>query len=190
MRIAKQQIYTKYGIKYDSRTGKIESPLGWINPVLVKGNRKIGPKTYHFSTLPGTKVYNLPGLGKVKGTCSCDCKDCYGKKGCYRYTSVQISLGIKTVLARKYQPFLENAIRAQIEADGIRLLRIHATGDFIDDNYTKMFKRIVRDYPDVTFWTYTKTNHEHAFDEFLNANIVKSCLPKAYHYGEKKDKGF
>ena len=55
MRVTKQQIYAKYGIKYDSRTEKIESPIGWINPVLVKGNRKIGPKTYHFSTLPGNK---------------------------------------------------------------------------------------------------------------------------------------
>ncbi len=47
----KAKIYADYGIEY--KNGKIKAPVfGWINPLLVDGNEKIGKGVYHFSTLP------------------------------------------------------------------------------------------------------------------------------------------
>jgi hypothetical protein len=182
----KKAIYARYGIEYKS--GKILSPLfGWINPVLVNGNAKIGRGAYHYSQLPTNRTYHVTIDNKeydVKGTCPCTCLDekgkisCYATKGNYNYKSVIRSLAKKTLLAYNCLSWLERAIMAQIEADKIQLVRIHAAGDFFSVEYTEAWTRIVNAFPKVTFWTYTK-NHaaEKAFDNCKNGNIVKSFLP-------------
>lgn len=52
-RITKKDIYKEFGIEY--KAGKILSPIGFINPLLVNGNSKIGDGVYHFSMLAGKK---------------------------------------------------------------------------------------------------------------------------------------
>ena len=185
-RISKKEIYKKYGIEY--KKGKINSPLfGWINPLLVNGNTKIGKGAYHFSTLPTDRIYHIDINGKeysVKGTCPCTCMNkegkitCYATKGNYNFKTVIRSLAIKTLLSYEFLEWVENAIKAQIEADQIKLVRIHAAGDFFSIEYAKMWRRIAESFPAVTFWTYTKNRKaEKAFDGMENANIVKSFLP-------------
>ena len=56
--MTKKEIYAQYNIQYNG--GKIASPLGLVNPLLVKGNHKLGAAIYHFSTLPGTGEYESP----------------------------------------------------------------------------------------------------------------------------------
>lgn len=189
----KKEIYAHYGIEY--KDGKIFSPLfKWINPVLVNGNAKIGKGAYHFSTLPTNKEYSVTIDGKeytVKGTCPCSCvnKDgksiCYATKGNYNFKTVIRSLAKKTLIAYNDLTWLERAIMAQIEADNIKLVRIHAAGDFFSMEYAAMWRHIVDSFPAVTFWTYTK-NHaaEKAFDGCKNGNIVKSFLPNGkFNFG-------
>jgi hypothetical protein len=176
----KADIYNKYSIEY--KAGKIHhNMLGWINPVLVDGNEKIGKGIFHFSTLPGTKYYtgHINDCEYIlKGTCKCNCKDCYAMTGNYNFQSTIDSLAVKTWLAYYDIEFLNNAIRAQLEADNIKAVRIHASGDFVSREYMDMFKSIVADYNKVVFWTYTKvTEYEKEFDAFPNANIVKSIVP-------------
>lgn len=183
--MTKKEIYAAHGIQYNPKNNKLYHPvLGYIRPVLVNGNKKIGKGAWHFSTLPGTAIYTVIINGAsydIKGTCPCDCIGCYAKSGNYRYQSVKNALGIRTWLARNDIEFLENAINAQIEADKIQLIRIHAAGDFASVEYLIMWTRIVRNHPAVTFWTYSKVeSFEAAFDGFNNANIVKSIVP---HYG-------
>ena len=185
-RITKKDIYKEYGIDF-IKAGKsnwhIVTPIGDIAPVLVKGNKKIG-NVWHFSTLPGSKEYNVTlASGEnvtMCGTCAGNCENGYCMVGRYVMASVQNSLANKTVLARDYMGYLNRAIRAQIKADKIKALRIHVTGDFFSKAYLQMWVDIVRDFPGVTFWTYTKeTAAEKAFDCFENANIVKSNIPGA-----------
>lgn len=190
-RITKKGIYAEHGIEY-VKTGKscwhIASPIGNIPPVLVKGNDKIGD-VWHFSTLPGSKEYNVTIASGEKvsmcGTCAGNCENGYCMVGRYAMANVQNSLANKTILAREYMAFLDMAIRAQINADKIDKIRIHVTGDFFSREYLEMWKNIVRDFPAVTFWTYTKeTAAESAFDQFPNANIVKSNIPGiGYNFG-------
>ena len=183
----KNSIYMEYGIEY--KAGKILSPIGLVNPLLVNGNSKIGTGVYHFSTLPGNKEYkaNIGGnVESVFGTCGDNCFGCYGMTGNYNYQNVIDSLAVKTVLARDYLEFVERAINAQIKADNIKTIRIHATGDFFSRAYLEMWERIVSSNPGVVFWSYTKEYAaETAFDRFENANIVKSMIPSAnYNYGK------
>jgi len=73
---------------------------------------------------------------------------------------------------------LKRAILAQIEADNIQLLRIHASGDFFSANYIEMWREIVNRCPSCVFWTYTKNPAaEKAFDDYSNINIVRSIIP-------------
>lgn len=191
-RITKKDIYKEFGIDF-IKAGKsnwhIVTPIGHMPPVLVAGNEKIG-KVWHFSTLPGSKEYDVTLANGNKeticGTCAGNCENGYCMGGHYkRRQSVKNSLANKTVLARDYMEFLDKAIRAQIIADHIDKLRIHVTGDFFSRAYLEMWTNIVKDFPATTFWTYTKEeNAETAFDSFPNANIVKSNVPGAgFNFG-------
>lgn len=177
--MTKSEIYAARGIEY--KAGKIFSPVGWINPLLVDGNSKIGKGVFHFSTLAGNKEYTANVNGEkiqLLGTCGCTCENGYCTKANYNYQSTIDALAIRTIIAREYMDFCESAIMAQIQADGVKTIRIHATGDFFSRAYLEMWKRIVANNPAVVFWTYTKeTGAENAFDGFENANIVKSNVP-------------
>lgn len=175
----KKSIYAMFGIEY--KNGKILAPLfGWINPLLVDGNSKLGKGVWTFSTLPSNNTFHvvINGLSfDVKGTCPCNCKGCYAQTGFYNMPSVLQSNAIKTILARDYAEFVKNAIIAQIIADNIKLCRIHASGDFFSNAYVEMWKDIVKACSDCVFWSYTKNaDAEGAFDGLSNINIVKSVV--------------
>lgn len=178
--MSKKSIYSDNGVQFEN--GKVLAPVfGFINPVLVDGNSKLGKGVWTFSTLPTNKEFTVSIKGivyTVAGTCPCHCDGCYATTGFYNMPSVLESNAIKTILARDYMEWLENAIIAQIKADKIRLLRIHASGDFFSVAYIEMWQRIVKACPETAFWTYTKNPAAvHAFDQFDNANIVKSVIP-------------
>lgn len=178
-RISKVAIYAAHGIEY--RNGKIKSPVyGWIAPLAVKGNKKIG-KVWHFSTLPTDGEFIVEINGEpvtVKGTCNGTCKNCYACTGNYRFQSVRRALAIRTILARLFPDFVKRALTAQIIADCIELFRIHASGDFFSAEYVEMWQEIATTFPACKFWTYTKNQKaETAFDNIQNANIVRSILP-------------
>lgn len=179
MKKSKKAIYAKYGIEYNK--GKIFAPVfGWISPLLVNGNAKLGVGVMTFSTLPTNKIYQVFINGVeylIKGTCPCHCTGCYATKGFYNMPSTVKSLAIKTILARDYTDFAKRAIMAQIEADNVLLLRVHASGDFFSAEYIEAWHCIGEFFPSVAIWTYTKNKDaENAFNDLSNFNVVKSII--------------
>lgn len=194
------RIYAQHGIEYDPKTEKIYFPGldRWINPLLVNGNEKIGKGVYHFSTLAGTKEYHLnintikgkinkanPFYIDVPGTCVCDCEKCYAMTGNYQYETTLAYLAIRTFVARYDIDFFKAAVMAQIECENIKLVRIHASGEFYSIEYINAWQEIVKAFPGTVFWSYTKNPlAESAFDAIPNCNIVKSRLPDmSLNYG-------
>lgn len=180
-RITKKDIYAEYGIRFEN--GKVFAPIfGFIPELLIDGNTKIGKGVYHFSMLPGTETYTAIVNGieyESCGTCNCDCKGCYAKTGKYNCETPTRSNLIKSILARYFPEFVKNAVIAQIKADKIKLCRIHASGDFVNDEYIHVWQEIVIACPECVFWSYTKNaKAENAFDSFDNCNIVKSIIPE------------
>ena len=179
----KQSIYAEYGIQYDRNTNKIyHDVLGWIRPLLINGNDKLGRGVYTFSTLPTNKMYIVsfgPFVDKhIKGTCPCHCTGCYATKGRYTFDNVVQANARKTWLSRFDIDFMTRAILAQINADHVTICRIHASGDFDSAAYIDAWKRIVTECTDTVFWTYTKNSDaESAFDGIANINVVKSVIP-------------
>ena len=187
---SKKEIYASFGIEYDPATGKILCPLyGWQDPLLIDGNTKLGKGVYTWSMLPGDYTHTVYIDGEkvcVKGTCLCNCKGCYAQTGNYNFSTVKAANARKTVLARTYPDFIKRAIIAQIKADKIKLCRIHASGEFFDDQYIMLWHDIVTACPECLFWSYTKNaKAEAAFDDCENCNIVKSIISGyGFNYGE------
>ena len=167
-RITKKDVYSKYGIEYKKE--HILSPIGWIRPVLKNNNAKTGKRTYTFSMPAGTA-----------GTCVMNCPNCYAMVGRYATPSVRNSLSAAQYLIENHIDFMKRAICAQLVADGVEMVRIHASGDFNTKNsedYAAMWFDIARVFKNVKFWTYTKMpQYESLFDGLDNANIVPSVLP-------------
>lgn len=142
---------------------------------------------------------NISAESGVRGTCSCTCKDpftgeisCYATTGRYVFDNVRASLMRNTILARHFMGFVYNAISAQIIADRIKTVRIHAAGDFFSHGYGMMWRRIAHENPSVIFWTYTKVrDYETIFDGLENANIVKSLISHngktVFNFGHAKE---
>lgn len=183
MKQSKQSIYEQYGIKYDTKANKIyHNVLGWIRPLLINGNDKLGRGVYTYSMLPTNKMYIVsfgPFTDKhIKGTCPCHCAGCYATKGRYMFDNVIQANARKTWLARFDIDFMTRAIIAQINADRITICRIHASGDFDSTEYIDAWRRIVKECPETIFWTYTKNiQAENAFDDLSNINVVRSIIP-------------
>lgn len=164
--MTKKEIYAAYGIEYAN--GKIVSPLGEVAPLLVNGNAKLGKGVWTWSMLPGCDG---------EGTCCCTCKGCYAMTGFYRMKGTVAALTIRTRLARYHLDFFKRAVSAQIVADDIKLIRIHAAGDFFGDDYINAWRDIARAAGDCKFWTYTKNERAvHAFDDLDNINVVRSVI--------------
>lgn len=185
-RTTKTDIYKQYGIIYDRKADKIFNPFfGWIKPLLINGNDKLGRGVYTYSTLATNSFYDVtldtiygPAEYHINGTCPCHCDKCYATRGRYTFETVKQANARKTIISRNDIDWMIAAITAQVKAEHIRICRIHASGDFDSLEYIAAWKKIVADCSDTVFWTYTK-NHvaEHSFDELPNINIVKSVIP-------------
>lgn len=177
----KKQFFATYGIEYSR--GKIRAPWGqWVSLPLTWGSKT---HCYSWSILAGTKVWiaNFAGeKAEIKGTCCMQCNHCYGCAGRYIMQNVVDGIAWRTVAARYYPEWLENAIKAQINwgcrGKALPFVRVHITGDFFSGPYIEMWKRIKSACPNTRMWAYTKSPEaENAFDNVDDFNIVKSLIP-------------
>lgn len=181
-RVRKTQVYDMFGISYDRKADKIYHRIfGWIKPLLINGNDKLGRGVYTWSMLPTNDYFDFKidnAEYHIPGTCPCHCKGCYATKGHYTFENVIAANGRKTLLARMDLDFVERAITAQILASNITICRIHAAGDFFSADYINMWRRVVSHCSKTVFWTYTKSvDAENAFNDLNNINVVRSIIP-------------
>ena len=183
----KSDIYKEYGIEY--KAGKITAPDGsQIAPLLKAGNSKTGKSVFTYSQLAGCRVWDT-AYGPIRGTCAGQCDNCYACTGFYCMPSVRDTLALHTIITRSYLDFKKRAIIAQIKADKIAVVRIHASGDFDSVQDVNTWFEIVKACPNTLFWTYTKR----AWDEIEilnsrdNINIVPSIVAGRVNFGPCAD---
>lgn len=200
--MTKKEIYAVHGIRFDDKHIYCDPLQRWIPRLLINGNKKIGRGVWHFSIVAGTAPVSTETVRKALGaiaeqwdveqaqrlcggTCACNCPGCYAQSGHYVKSNVRASLAWRSYLVRVDLEWVERAITAQIEADNIKMVRIHAAGDFCSDAYVQMWTRIAAAHPATIFWTYTKTAFKSlaAFDALENCNIVKSLIDGRVNYG-------
>lgn len=153
---------------------------------LVDGNAKIGKGVWHASTLPGAGVITLKNGDSERGTCPVTCPGCYAMTGNYCFDAIRAILMKRTRLLKKYPHIYFLLVAAQIESENVKLLRVHASGDFLPGEASGWYK-IFKAYPHVIGWTYTKCEIKgeiKKLDSLFNFNIVKSIIPGCgFNYG-------
>lgn len=206
-RITKTDIYAKHGIEFKKEGNKeliYCKPIDkWINKLIPVGtNTKIGKKAGTWSMTHGNETVNiidmhvkmqeimkLVNLTEITYSCPIHCDDCYCDNGCYNFPDNKAKNLLKLILAKYFLEWLERALTAQIEADKITQIRIHAAGDFFSIEYTMMWKRIANRFEKQTiFWTYTKV--EFALDilkDIPNLLIVPSITACGFNFGTCKE---
>ena len=111
--------------------------------------------------LPSGKAYSCPGATSV-----CE-------KICYAGKLEKVFKGVKAVLLTNWEQ-LKDASQEQMEAllyqmidefdkdcdkrNAERLFRIHWDGDFFSDTYTVAWSNVIKAFPKIQFWVYTRSD--------------------------------
>ena len=110
--------------------------------------------------LPAGKAYSCPGATSV-----CE-------KVCYAGKLEKVYKGVRNILVSNYEQllvadFVDKVIllKEMIEdfekdcekRNAEKLFRIHWDGDFFDEEYTKAWATVIRMFPTVQFWAYTRS---------------------------------
>jgi hypothetical protein len=115
-------------------------------------NRKVGITAH---------TWSIPALDTCPGA-SPECVSCcYALSGFLSYKSVRESHKRNEMFSRT--PEFADWMRAQLVANGVRLLRVHVAGDFYDSEYAAKWLAIMRQSPRVRFWAYTRSWRAAAF---------------------------
>ena len=147
-----------------------------------------------------------PGATCGKGGCL-DVRDGLKRQTCYMakitaiYKNVGVVLEENTALVKgKTLEEIKDVCRKTIQvfiqkSKGEDLyFRLHYSGDFFSEDYTKAWAEIIKEFPTVTFWVYTRS---HEYVKHLlginNLSVYLSCDPVNFEtmlkvYEENKDK--
>jgi hypothetical protein len=111
--------------------------------------------------LPSGKAFSCPGATSVCETI------------CYAGKLEKVFKGVRNVLVSNYEQLLNadlvgkaNLIHNMIDEfveecdkrNADKLFRIHWDGDFFDEEYTRAWAMVIRKFPDVQFWAYTRSD--------------------------------
>ena len=113
-------------------------------------------------------IFSLPAVLTCPGATVECMRNCYARRD-ERFTSVRSSRIINYLISRRddFESILENAIRNQIYTrkgtlrkryQGKEIVfRIHESGDFYSDKYMLAWFHVAAKFPEITFFTYTKS---------------------------------
>ena len=109
--------------------------------------------------LPAGKAYSCPGATSI-------CESV-----CYAGKLEKVYKGVKAVLLHNWD-LLRNADRMEmfsllsdmiaefktecVKKDAPMLFRIHWDGDFFNEDYTRAWRMVIEEQPDIQFWVYTR----------------------------------
>jgi hypothetical protein len=112
---------------------------------LSTGNSKLG--RIHNWSLPAVK--SCPGASEL-------CKSlCYATR--YRFRNEFIVQIYRRNFRASRRPDFATRMAMAIEQANVRILRIHASGDFFSAKYVRAWIRISDYFPDVVFYAYTRS---------------------------------
>lgn len=145
--------------------------------MLTRGNSKLHKSIFGFSLTP------------VKSCINCSkCKDtCYAIQSYKQYPNVKIAWDRNFEMA-KDGSFVEHVVAQLSKARSVEVVRIHVAGDFFNQNYINQWNKIVKMFPALKFYAYTKTIGMLDYKEILkneNMNIINSIASDGgVNYGD------
>lgn len=164
---------SNYDIYSPSKDRKVLIDNIYVGLPIKRGNKKIEKNVGITSLMEGMTCLN----------CSSCYKTCYARKASCAYPSAYNFKLAYTSLATKNLNGYRDIVSMQIEKElskGMEYLRIHEAGDFFSQDYIDMWNGIIKDFPSLYFYYYTKVEHLFNFRHLLsnpNVNRVNSILP-------------
>ena len=137
------------------------------------------------SKLKNMMIFDLP-TGKSCPNCKECYKTCYAKKAEIQYKAVLPFRNQNFHLAKYENETLEILLRKQLDKTRKTTLRIHSAGDFFSQDYVDFWVKIVKLYPHIKFYAYTKTTTIFDFSELTsldNFNLIPSFIEGNLNYG-------
>ena len=138
---------------------------------LKRGNKKLGKNILNF---------NLPPVKSCMNAESCKA-DCYAVKSYRMYPTVKNYQDIMQFFALNDLDTLQNKIESELSNPKSwfeNVVRIHSSGDFINQNYLNMWCNIAKKFPHIKFYGYTKVNNILNFSNTpKNLNVINSFIP-------------
>jgi hypothetical protein len=139
-----------------------------MDKLLTRGNSKLDKSIFCWSITPVVSCLNCE-----------QCRNsCYARKAYRQYPSVKKAWDRNLAMAE--DGTFEQAIVNQLKtAKQCKVVRIHVSGDFFSSKYIAQWVNIIKQFPEIHFYSYTKVNF--LFGEELknisnlpNGNIILS----------------
>lgn len=144
--------------------------------ILKKGNSK----------LKNMLVYSH---SPVKGCQDCsECAStCYALKSYRQYPSVKTAWDRNLDTVKNDLRLFKAKITVQLLRAKEKTVRIHASGDFISQEYIEAWAEIAEAFPEVNFYAYTKSLQRFDYSSLTslsNVNIIDSYIDGKLNYGD------
>ena len=133
---------------------------------LTRGNKKLDKSVVGWS---------LPPIKSCLNCASCQ-KTCYAMKAYRLYPNCKKSWDRNLDIAIT-GAFKDLIIKQLSTIKKVSTVRIHVSGDFISQDYINNWCEIIKTYPNLQFYTYTKVMHLFDFTalkSLLNMNLINS----------------
>lgn len=151
----------------------------FINPKrLTNGNEK----------LHSVLVFDLPAVLSCPNCSSCK-NTCYALQAQMQYADCRVFRNTNFHLAvfniDKLQMLIENQLSTAIT----KVVRIHGSGDFFNQEYIDMWANIISKFPHKQFYAYTKAEKKFDFKHITslsNFNLITSFIGGFLNYGDMK----
>lgn len=133
------------------------------------------------SKLEKASVYNF-GITAVKACPSAlHCvADCYARQGAYRWSNVSQAFDARYELT-KTNDFVAAMVKEISSKRSITHVRIHDSGDFYSEDYLNKWLKIICQFPEITFYAYTKEV------KLFKKYALPSNFTVIFSYGGKHD---
>ena len=142
--------------------------------MLTPGNKKLGGHLIWGFGLPSGTATLCPGM-----TPACR-RVCYAVR-LQRYRPQALRLYRRNLRSARRKDFVKR-VRAFLCSQGVRVVRIHTSGEFVSPRYARKWLRIIAKSPRVKFFTYSRVWRVPAFTEVLgelaqlpNLSLWYSC---------------
>lgn len=128
-------------------------------------------------------IFNLPAIKTCPN--SETCRDtCYARQAeeCYKECRVQRESNYTTAKQATKTEFFEY-IMNELDKNKAKIVRLHESGDFFNDEYIGKWLMIIKENPNIQFYGYTKVKNALILNEFKNCNIIYSFVNGLRNYG-------
>ena len=129
-------------------------------------------------------VFSLPPI-KTCVNCSTCAKTCYANQAYKQYKNSRNAWDYNYKLSKDTDKFYSEVCK-QIKRSNKKIYRLHSSGDFYSEKYINVWNRIIKDNPQVKFYTYTKNKDALKLNKLDNCNVINSFINGYRNYGSEE----